>query len=183
MGNKLSTVNVIAPEPVPEVIIHTGNCFICLEPCEQLYSTRCDCIVYCHARCDRRYRGWVATRPRVNIMHNCPMCRSAVYNNNNDNDNDNDVTEMGFVTSCCLGLLAKFIQLVVILFITIIVPFVVGFVAVFILDFDNISEGDTASSISRDWVSIWILGFLVIIVLMSAYMIGKSCLYCYRSEE
>ena len=176
MGNKLSALNVIAPEPINEVIIHTGNCFICLETCEQLYDTQCNCIVYCHSVCDRRYRSWATSYPRVNRMHNCPMCRSAVYDDNNDN-------ELGIVSTCYLIISVKFIQLLLIIFLATVVPFCVGLVAVFVLSFDKINEMGIILFIDNNLFSIWIIGCFISVILTSVYMIIKTCSYCCRSLD
>ena len=156
MGSILSKRSVIAPEPNSDIDVFTGNsCFICLESCERIYETRCECIIHCHESCNRDYERF--------RMHTCPICRVPYEDINADRfiipTLRDSMWEHGYKMT--FG----------VFFLCIVLPTILGMVLGAITYFSQSEDVlEYFTFIYNNWFSLWITG--VVMMLMGLFVIG-----------
>ena len=166
MGSILSKQSVVAPEPNSDIVVYTGTtCFICLESCERIYETSCECIIHCHESCSRDYDRF--------RMHTCPICRSSYDNSDN---------RLPLIQE---SVWAQGYKMSVLLFILILLlPTFFGMILGAISHFsqsDDVLEYFTF--IYKNWFSLWITG--VVIMLMVLFLIAccRAMLCCVCGDD
>ena len=162
MGSTVSKRSAVSPEPSDEIVVFTGNsCFICLEPCDRIYESSCECIIHCHESCNREYERF--------RLHTCPICR-APYNNNRNN-----ALPIPQESSWAQG----YKMSVLIFFLMIFIPTFFGMIVGAITHF---SKSDSVIEyciyIYNNWFTLWITGIALMLMLLFIVACCRACVCC-----
>lgn len=174
MGNRVSSLSTVAPEPVTaEITLSQGVCFICLNSCEQVYETACSCILYCHTSCSRQYEP--------HRRFNCPVCRRHRRLRRErggriveiDEESRNELNNNMNVT--LFQRLASFSFLLIISFL---VPLLIGIIFAIITYFTYPVKINFLNYFSNNFLGYWVIGLLFTVSFITVIWIFNTCIKC-----